>query len=166
MGKQSFFFGLAVFNAFVNLACGSPQSRQSYVKMHFSFVKSNILCKWLRILFKFYVTMFTPEHSLLRRSIPSNHPARLPTLPATPPCQPPHLARHPTLPATLSCPPPTLHPTPPCLPASPDCLAVLLSHNCVVSVATRKCSPCPPVTAVCVWCKSTCNPLQYSTHPI
>ena len=40
----------------------------SYVKMHFFYVKSNILRKWSNILCKFYVTMFTPEHYLLRRS--------------------------------------------------------------------------------------------------
>ena len=37
----------------------------SYVKVHFSYVKLNILRKWLYILRKFYVTLFTPEHSLL-----------------------------------------------------------------------------------------------------
>ena len=57
----------------------------SYVKMHFFYVKSNILRKWLNILRKFYVTMLTPKHSLLRRSIPLR-----------PPGPPPHPARHPT----------------------------------------------------------------------
>ena len=55
--------------------------------MHFSYVKSNILRKY-------YVTMFTPEHSLLRRSIPllppgqPSHQARLPTQPAPGPPDP------------------------------------------------------------------------------
>ena len=77
-----------------------------YVKMHFFYAKSNILCKWSNILRNFYVTMFTPEHSLLRRSIPLRppgpppHPARHPTRPATRPGPPPHPARHPTLRAT------------------------------------------------------------------
>ena len=55
----------------------------------FPYVKSNIVCKWLNILRKFYVIMFTPEHSLLQRSIPLR-----------PPGPPPHPARHLTLPAT------------------------------------------------------------------
>ena len=50
----------------------------SYVKMLFFYVKSNILSKWSNILRKFYVTMFTPEHSLLRRFTP-------PLLPPGPP---------------------------------------------------------------------------------
>ena len=39
----------------------------SYIEMHFFYVQSNILCKWLNILSKFYVTMLTgnPEYSLL-----------------------------------------------------------------------------------------------------
>ena len=37
----------------------------SYIKIHFFYVKSIILHKWLNILHKFYVTMFTPEHSFL-----------------------------------------------------------------------------------------------------
>ena len=35
----------------------------SYVKMHFFYVKSNILRKWSNDLRKFYVTMFNPGHS-------------------------------------------------------------------------------------------------------
>ena len=66
--------------------------------MHFSYVRSNILCKWLNILHQFYVTMFTPEHSLLPRSIPLLPPYQ-PPHPACP-CPPPHPALHPTLPAT------------------------------------------------------------------
>ena len=40
----------------------------SYVKLHFSYVKSNIECNWLNILRKYYVIMFAPKHSLLLRS--------------------------------------------------------------------------------------------------
>ena len=105
----------------------------SYVKMHFSYVKSKILLTWLNILRKFYVAMFTPEHSLLWRSIPLQpsgqppHPTRLPTLPASRPGH--HPARHPTLPARAA--------TPPALPAFPDSLASLLSYACDASAATR-----------------------------
>ena len=52
------------------------------------------------------------------------------------------------------------------MPSFPDCLAVLLSHYGVGSVTTSLCRPRRPAKAVCVWCKSTCNPVQYSTHPI
>ena len=61
--------------------------------------------------------MFTPEHSLLQRSIPllppspPPDPAHHPTLPATRPCPPPDPARHPNLPACL--------PRQPCLPPQP-----------------------------------------------
>ena len=49
----------------------------SYLKMHFFYVKSNILRKSSRI---FYETMFNPEHSLLQRFIHLQppDPARLP----------------------------------------------------------------------------------------
>ena len=119
------------------------------VKMHFFHVKSNILCKRSNILRKFYVTMFTPEHSLFRRSIPllppgpQYHPARLPTLPASPPCRPAHPARQPTQPATRTCPPshqahhPSKPATSPCQPAFPDSPALLLSQDSVARVATR-----------------------------
>ena len=86
--------------------------------------------------------MFTREPSLLRRFIPlrppglPSHqarpqpghpdPARHPTRHASPSGLPLHPAPHPTLPATL-----------PCLPAFPDSLAVLLSHEGVASVVTR-----------------------------
>ena len=72
-----------------------------------------ILHKWLNILHKFYVTMFTPEHSLPQRSTPPPT-----TWPAFPPVQSPDPARHLTLPATLPGPPP--HPAathPVCLPS-------------------------------------------------
>ena len=140
----------------------------SCVKMHFFYIKWNIPRKCLNNLHKFYITIFTPEHSLLQRSIPSYHPPCHPTLPASPPCPAHHLA----WPATAPGPPQhparhsTLPATPPCWPAFPGSLACLLSHDRVASVATRLCRPRPPAKAVCVWCKSTCNPLQYSTHPI
>ena len=115
----------------------------SYVKMHFFYVKSIILRKWSNILCKYYVTVFMTEHSLLRRSIPlrqsgqPSHPAcpppdqtpdqpSHPTRPASSPGQPPHPARRPTWPAT-----------PPCRPAFPDCLVVLLRHDCIASIVTR-----------------------------
>ena len=90
--------------------------------------------------------MFTPEQSLLRRSIPLRPPCQSPSpLPATRSCPPPdparHPARHPTLPAT------TRSATPPCLAAFPDSLALLVSHDCVASVATPQCRPRP----LCVW---------------
>ena len=75
--------------------------------MHFSYVKSKILSMWLNILLKFYVTMFSPEHSLLLRSIPLRppgqppDPARHPTRPPIPPRPSPHPASHPTLQACL-----------------------------------------------------------------
>ena len=98
------------------------------------YVKSNILCKWSNILCTYYLTMFTPEHSLLWRFSPSDHqasnptrpasptrpdtrigqlpdPARHQTLPSIPPGQPLHLASHPTLQACL--------PWKPCLPPQP-----------------------------------------------
>ena len=91
----------------------------SYVKMHFSYVKSNILCKWLKML-RNYVharTFFTPKihpHPITwpatrpgpppdqasQPTRPATHPARHPTLPATPPSLPPHPACCHTLPAT------------------------------------------------------------------
>ena len=135
--------------------------------MHFFYVKSSILREWSNVLHKNYVPMFTSEHSLLRRSIllrppgqPSN-PASPPTRPAIPPSPhqlPPHPALHPTRPAS-----------PPCLPAFPDSLAVLLSHNGVACVAKGECPLGPPAKALCVGpvgCRSTCNPLQCSTHTI
>ena len=82
----------------------------SGVKMHFFYVKSKILRMWLIILCNFYVTMFRPEHSLLRRSIPLLPPCPHPTLPATRPYPRSHPACHSTLPST-----------PPCLPATTPC---------------------------------------------
>ena len=69
-------------------------------KMHFSYVKSNILWKWLNML-RNYVharTFFTPKI----------HPPPI-TRPATRPCPPPDPARHQTRPATH----PAHHPTRP-----------------------------------------------------
>ena len=86
------------------------------------------------------------DHQALPSPCPPPYPGSHPTRPANPPCQSPHPAHHPTLPAT------TLPATPPCLPAFPDSLACLVSHDGVA------CSPRPPATAVCVGCKSTCNP--------
>ena len=87
----------------------------SYVKMHFFYVKSNNLRKWSNILRKLYVTMFIPEHSLLRRSIPFGPPG--PPLPTPRPGPPPtsHLARPPPPPTRLAS-LPTRRPIPPCLP--------------------------------------------------
>ena len=88
----------------------------SYVKMHYSFVKSNIQRRWLNILCNYVHsrTFFTPDPS------PSDHPARHLTLPATRPGPPapPDPTRHPTRPATRPGPPPhpARHPT---LPATP-----------------------------------------------
>ena len=112
----------------------------SYVKMHFSYVKSKILHKWLNILHKFYVTMFTPEHSLLQRSTPllspgqPSHLASHQTLPATWPCQPPYLALHPTL----------LPPHPVCLPSrtassAKSAKGALLHYSAVVVLLQRLC---------------------------
>ena len=102
-----------------------------YVKMHFSYVKLNILRKWSNILCKFHVIMLTLEHSILWRSTPllppsqPPHQASYPSLPATRTGLPPHPASHPTMPAT-----------PPCLPAFPGSLARLLSHDGVRSLET------------------------------
>ena len=121
----------------------------SYIKMHFSYVKSKILSMWLNILLKFYVTMFSPEHSLLLRSIPLRppgpppDPTPHPTPPFTPPCQPPHPAGLPSQTA---------------LPASSATTASrALQRASAVLVLLQR---------LCVGCKSTCNPLQFSTHPI
>ena len=107
--------------------------------MHFSYVKSNILRRWLNIL-RNYVhsrTFFT----LKIHPPPTTLPAPLP-LPATRPGPPPdlpatRLASHPTLPDTPPCQPP--HPAHhPILPAAfPDSLAHLVSHDGAASVATR-----------------------------
>ena len=106
----------------------------SYIKMHFSYLKSNVLRRWLNILSNYVQsrTFFTPKihPPQTTRPHPPTWPATLPgpppDRPATQPAQPSHPARHPTLPAT-----------PPCLPAFPDSLARLVSHYGVASVATR-----------------------------
>ena len=148
----------------------------SYVKMHFSYVKSKILCRWLDILRNYdhsRILITQKVHPLLPPGQPPPppppgpgpppDPTRHPTRPTNPPCPSSHLALHPTLHATTR-PAWPRHPTR--RPAFPDSLASLVSHDGVASAATRWCRPCPPATAVCVGCKSTCNPLQYSTHPI
>ena len=112
------------------------------ILQHFSYVKSNVLCKWLNILRKWYVIVFTPKNSLLQRSIllwPPGPPPP-PTLPANWPCQPSYPASHPTMPATRPCPPPCPASLP-SLPASafPACLPVLLMYDCVAHVV-RACT--------------------------
>ena len=86
----------------------------SYVKMHFSYVKSKIRHRCLNILRNFVhsKTFFTPKiHPPLitRPAPPPTPPARHPTRPATRPDPPSHPARHPTRPATP--PGPVSHPT-------------------------------------------------------
>ena len=125
----------------------------SYIKMHFSYVKSNILCNWLNILGKHYLIVFTPENSLPRRSSQLR-----------PPGLPPYPASHLTQPATRPCLPFGLSPPPvtaclPSLPAFPTCLPILLRHEGVANVARLWCHPRPLVKAVCMRCKSKCNPL-------
>ena len=93
----------------------------SYVKMHFSYVKSKILNRWLNILLN-----YVHSRTFFTLKMPTTRPDP-PSLPAT--GLPPHPARHPTLPTT------TLPATPPCWPAFPDSLARLVSHYCVASVA-------------------------------
>ena len=63
----------------------------SYVKMHFSYVKSNILCKWLNML-RNYVharTFFTPKIHPPPITLPATLPGPPPILPATRPGPPP-----------------------------------------------------------------------------
>ena len=109
-----------------------------YVKIHFFYVKSNMLCKWSNILRKYYVTMFTPEHSLLKRSIPlrppgpPSHPVSHPgpTWPSNaciPPGQPLHTASHLTRPTAQPSSPP--HPSGlPSLTALPASSAMTVSR--------------------------------------
>ena len=93
--------------------------------MHFSYVKSKILRRWLNILHNYVHsrTFFT----LKIHPPQTTMPAPRPPLPATRPCPPPDPACHPTLPATPPCPPPyqarhyqASHPTlQGCLPRQP-----------------------------------------------
>ena len=100
--------------------------------MHFSYIKSKILCRWLNILHNYFHsrTFFTPKI----------HPP-----PTTTPCPPPHLALHPNRPATPPYPPP--HPAGPLSPG----------HDGVAIVATRWCRPRRSAKAVCVGWRSTNN---------
>ena len=72
----------------------------SYVKMHFSYVKSKILCRWLDILRNYdhsRILITQKVHPLLPPGqpppplppAPARHPARHPTWPSIPPCTPP-----------------------------------------------------------------------------
>ena len=81
----------------------------SYVKMHFLYIKSHILYKWLNLLHNYV-------HS---RTSPKIHPL-LTTLPTIPPGQPLHQASHLTLPATPPGTHPASHPTLlACIPRQP-----------------------------------------------
>ena len=117
--------------------------------MHFSYVKSNILRRWLNIL-RNYVhtrTFFTPKihpPPITRpatRSGPPPDPARHPTRPATRPGPPPHPARHPTRPATHPPSHPARHPTqpatPPSLPPHPASDPTHVAHSARATTASR-----------------------------
>ena len=148
------------------------------------YVKSNILRKRSNILRIFFVTMFTPEHSLLRRSTPL-----LP--PAIPTGQPLDTARHPTVPtqpATRPAPPPypasyptrnAISPSPPPHPASLPSLTALQSSSATTTSLALLRHPRPPSKTVCgvqvnvqpplIFYTTYLNfyvPLQNSTHPI
>ena len=104
----------------------------SYVKMHFSYVKSNILRKWLNMLCNYVHarTFFTPKI----------HPPPI-TRPATRPGPPPDPARHPTRPATHPPSHPARHPTqpatPPSLPPHPACDPTHVAHSARATTASR-----------------------------
>ena len=103
----------------------------SVVKVHFSYVKSEILCNCLNILCKYYVIMFRKFFTQIHLS-PTTLPATLPGLQLDP-------ASYPTLPATLPATRPNLSPIqagnqslpayPPSLAASPP-LAQQCSKCC------------------------------------
>ena len=102
----------------------------SYVKMHFSYVKSSILRNCSNILCKSYVLMFTLENSLLRRSIEPRPAGQRPT---TLSGQPPHLVSHPTLPPIppnqqSHLPRPANQPSLPARPPKPPCQLMRHSH--------------------------------------
>ena len=91
----------------------------SYVKMHFSYVKSKILCRWLDILRNYdhsRILITQKVHPLLPPGQPPPPlppaPARHPTRPATRPDPPTHPARHPTWPSIPPCTPPPGPPGP------------------------------------------------------
>ena len=129
----------------------------SYEKMHFSYIKSKILCRWLNIL-RYHVhsrTFFTPKiHPPLTTRPPPPPLARHQTLPATRPGPPPHTTSPgpPPHPASHS----TLPATPPCQPPHPAC-PLSLGHDSVAIVVTRWCSPCCSAKAVCVGQRSSNN---------
>ena len=89
--------------------------------------------------------MFTPEHSLLRRSILLRPPGQPPDQARLPPCPPPYPSCNPTLPATPPCPPPH--------PASLPSLAVLPAS--VATTASRALQRASAVLVLmqllCVW---------------
>ena len=126
--------------------------------MHFFYVQSNILCKWLNILSKFYVTVLTgnPEYSLLWRSIPLQ-----------PPCPPSDPAHHPTLPDTLPCPP--QHPAsqwqPPHHVGLPSQTALPASSATTASGALRRASAILVLLQrLCVGSASQCETLSNILH--
>ena len=133
----------------------------SYVKMHFSYVKSKILCRWLDILRNYdhsRILITQKVHPLLppgqppppsprprpaTRPDPPPDPTHQPTLPVIPPGPPSHPARH--HPARLAPPPHTQAclPRQPCQPRQPrrrckrcDALVPSLSscNGCVCGV--------------------------------
>ena len=99
----------------------------SYTKMHFSYVKSNILHRWLNILHNYVHTrtLFTPKI----------HPPLI-TQPATWPGQPPDPASHLTLLATDLAHHPTLPATPPCPPPHPACDPTLPALSALATTAS------------------------------
>ena len=99
----------------------------SHVKMHFSYVKSNILCKWLNML-RNYVharTFFTLKI----------HPPPI-TRPATRPGPPPDPARHPSGPPSHQARHPTQPATPPRLPPHPACEPTHVAHSARATTAS------------------------------
>ena len=103
----------------------------SYVKMHFSYIKSKILRRWLNIL-----RINVHSRTYFTQKI---HPPPT-TRPATRPGPPPYPVHHPTLLPHPACP-----------------LSLSPGHDCVAIVATRWCSPCRSAKAVCVGCRSSNN---------
>ena len=101
--------------------------------------------------------MFTPEHSLLRRSTPPpiRHPARHPT-------------RHPTRPATRPGPPPdpARHPTPPRLPPHPASDPTHVAHSARATTASRSLGRADAVLvglrSLYVWCEG--HLIMYIPH--
>ena len=96
----------------------------SNIKMHFSYVKSNIPCNWSNIICTCYLTMLTPENPYFEDPFLPCHPTSNLTPPATSP------ATWPSLPPVPAC-----HPTVPSLPTLPACLPCLPA--------------CPPQAQLC-----------------